>query len=210
MRQQRGPHYSKKCPFYILPNQPLTAEKSVNRCVECVACGRQRLQDRKADLHQIAYLTILENSPKYDPEHQTGASLSTFIRSRVCAKLWNESEKDLKSIPCSVLEEDRGAQQQEVNRLVDGLAAESLLRESVEETVTWGVDVENFKTLLPQLLSCLSEKERTVVKMKFYEGLKAVEIARRLSISEDRVSQLSRSAVAKLAKAYLFGAVSSQ
>ena len=41
--------------------------------------------------------------------------------------------------------------------------------------------------------------------MKFYDGMKAVEIADRLGLSEGRISQLSRKALAKLGKAYLFG-----
>ena len=83
MTQQRGPHHSKKCPFHILPNQPLSAKKSIARCVNCVSCNDQRLQGMRADLYQIAHLTVSENLPKYDSEHPTGASLSTFIRSEV-------------------------------------------------------------------------------------------------------------------------------
>lgn len=105
MTQQRGPHHSKKCPFHILPHQPLSAKKSIIRCVECVACNNQRLQGMKADLHQIAHLTVSENLPKYDSEHPTGASLSTFIRSRVCTQLWNESENLLQWIPFPTVEE---------------------------------------------------------------------------------------------------------
>ena len=88
---------------------------------------------------------------------------------------------------------------------MDGLVAEPLLHDGVEDTVVWEVDVENFKIAFPQLLGCLSENERRGVKMKFYDGLKAVEIAGRLSLSEGRVSQLSRKALTKLGKAYLFG-----
>lgn len=209
MTPNRGPHYSKNCSFHIKPNQPLSAADSVVRCVECVTCGCDRLKPAKADLHQLAYLTIVENSPKYDPDHPSGASLGTFIRSRVCAKLWNERDKDLKAIPYSALEADGGAQQQKVNRLMDGLVAESLLCESVEDAVASKVDVENFTAILPQLLPCLSKKERTIVKMKFFDGLRAVEIAKRLDISQGRVSQLSRTALAKLSKAYLFGTTQS-
>jgi RNA polymerase sigma factor (sigma-70 family) len=205
MTPQRGPHYAKNCPFHIKPNQPLSAAESVVRCVECVARGCDPLKRSKPDLHQLAYLTILENSPKYDPKHKSGASLGTFIRARVCAKLWNERDKALKAIPYSVLEGDKGTQHQKVNRLMDGLVAEALLHDGVEDTVAWEVDVENFKIALPQLLGCLSENERTVVEMKFYEGVRAVEIAGRLGLSEGRISQLSRTALAKLSKAYLFG-----
>ena len=205
MTPQRGPHYAKNCPFHIKPNQPLSAAESVVRCVECVAGGCAPLKQSKPDLHQLAYLTILENSPKYDPKHKSGASLGTFIRARVCAKLWNERDKALKAIPYSVLEGDKGTQYQKVNRLMDGLVAEALLHDGVEEAVAWEVDVENFKIALRQLLGCLSENERMVVEMKFYEGLRAVEIAGRLGLSEGRISQLSRTALAKLSKAYLFG-----
>ena len=72
MALQRGPHNSEKCPFHITPNQPLTAEKSITRCVECVTCGSQHLQSMKADLHQVAYLTILETSPRYDSDYDVG------------------------------------------------------------------------------------------------------------------------------------------
>ena len=121
----------------------------------------------------------------------------------MCAKLWNERDKALKAVPYSALEEDKGTQK--INRLIDGLVAEALLRDGVEDTVVWEVDVENFKAVLPRLLSCLSQKERAVVEMKFYEELRAVEIADRLGLSEGRVSQLSRKALAKLGKAYLSG-----
>ncbi len=33
MFYDRGPHSSAKCPFYILPNTPLSAEKSIKQCV---------------------------------------------------------------------------------------------------------------------------------------------------------------------------------
>lgn len=205
MTPHRGPHYSQKCAFHINPDHPLSAEKSVHQCVECVTHNHPRLQAKKADLHQVAYLTILENSPKYNPNHHSGASLNTFVRSRVCTTLWNEDQKDLKSIPYSALEEDNGPQQQKINRLIDRLQAESMLNENVEDTVAWEIDLEKFKSVLPQLLMCLKDKERQVVELKFYQGLKAVEIAKRIGVSEGRVSQLHRSAIAKLTKAYLFG-----
>lgn len=207
MTRQRGPHYSKKCPFHIIPNQPLTAEKSVTRCVKCVSCSDQRLQQMSADLHQIARLAIAENSPKYDPEHESGASFCTFIRSKVCNTLWNESEKLLQWMPCPTVEEVQEPQQFAANPLADGLAAEACQCEGVDETAAFDVDLERLKTLLPQLLSRLSEKEGLVLKMKFFEELKGVEIAKRLGISKGRVSQLSRSALTKLEKLYLSGAI---
>lgn len=203
MTPQRGPHYSQKCPFHITKDQPLSAKKSVAQCVECVSCGNQRLQHMKPDLYQIAYLTILESSPKYNPDHQSGASYATFIRSRVCGRLWAEKKKHLKSIPFPALEAVRADYQVASNPLVDGLIAAACQCEGIDDTVAEHVDLETFKATLPQLLACLSKKEGMVLKLKFFKGYKAVEIAKMLQISEGRVSQLSRSALTKLKQTFL-------
>ena len=158
----------------------------------------------KTDLQQTAYLTILENSPQYNPDHHTGASYITFIRSRVCTKLWNERKKLLKSIPLNDGDEAQAHGQSISNPLADGLTAAACQCEGVDEVVARRVDLEGFKTVLPQLMPCLSEKEASVVKLKFFEELKAVEIASRLGISPGRVSQLMRLALTKLKKLYLF------
>ena len=189
MTPERGPHYSHKCPFHIIQDQPLSAKKSVAQCVDCVSCDKKRLQHMKTDLHQLAYLTILENSPKYNPKHQSGASFTTFIKSHVCGKLWAERKKQLKSIPLTTLDGDDTERQQ------------------LDESVAWQVDLNRFKAALPQLIKCLPEKQASVLKLKFFEELKAVEIAKRLGISQGRVSQLSRRAVTKLKQLYLFGAI---
>ena len=191
MTPKRGPHYSQKCPFHIIKDQPLSAKKSVAQCVDCVSCGNQRLQHMKTDLHQLAYLTILENSPKYNPTHQSGASFTTFIKSRVCGKLWDEKKKQLKSIPVPSLDSDYTESQ----------------HQRIDDAVAWQVDLNRFKAALPQLIKCLPEKQATVLKLKFFEELKAVEIAKRLGISEGRVSQLSRLALTKMKRLYLFSAV---
>ena len=191
MTPKRGPHYSQKCPFHIIKDQPLSAKKSVAQCVDCVSCGNQRLQHMKTDLHQLTYLTILENSPKYNPAHQSGASFTTFIRSRVCGKLWNEKKKQLKFVPVPSLDSDYTESQ----------------HQRIDDAVAWQVDLNRFKAALPQLIKCLPEKQASVLKLKFFEELKAVEIAKRLGISEGRVSQLARLALTKLKRLYLFGAV---
>ena len=84
------------------------------------------------------------------------------------------------------------------------MTAEACQCEGIDETVTRHLDLKKFKALLPKLFSCLSEKEGMVLKLKFFEELTGVEIAKRLNISEGRVSQLSRTALAKLEKLYLF------
>ena len=127
----------------------------------------------------------------------------------VCAPSWNERKKQLQSIPCPTVEEISEPYQFTANPLVDELTAEACQCKGIDETVAFDVDVERFKTLLPQLLSCLSEKEDLVLKLRFFEERKAVEVAKQLGISEGRVSQLLRSALTKLKKLYLFGVIES-
>ena len=163
--QQRNPHNPEKCPFYIESTSPLTAEESIARCVMCVTRGNQRLQSLKKDLHQTAYLTILEQMSEYDQDHRSGASFITFIRSKVCGKLWTERAEHLKSIPFPVHEGRGDTQPLTNNPLVDALVAEACQGENVDDRVTRRVEVKQFKKLLPQLLGRLSERERLVLNM---------------------------------------------
>ncbi len=200
MVQQRNPRNPGKCPFYIQSTDPLTAKRSIDRCVACVTCGNQQLQNLKKDLHQTAHLTICEQTPKYDPDHEKGSSFSTFIRSWVCGKLWSERTKYLKSIPFPVSEDREDAQPLANNPLVDGMVAEACRCEGVDDRATRCVEVKQFKQQLPQFLERLSVQERLVLKLKFFEKKTGVEIAKILDVSEARVSQLISTALAKLKK----------
>ena len=212
MTQQPNPQNAAECPFYIEPGSPLSAAKSINRCVACVTRGDQRLQSVKEDLCQTAYETVLEAEPAYDPAHESGASFITFIRSQVCGKLWDERKNYLKSTPFLSLDDTSRAESQFYqggpdplgnNPSIDGLVADACQCEEVDEEVIRHVEVEQFKQLLPQLLAHLSEKEQVVLALKFFEGKTVVEIAEVLGVTKGRVSQLINTACAKLQKAYL-------
>lgn len=49
----------------------------------------------------------------------------------------------------------------------------------------------------------LTQKERAVIEMKFFQEFNGAEIAEILEVSKGRVSQLTKSALEKLGKAYL-------
>ena len=51
------------------------------------------------------------------------------------------------------------------------------------------------------MLAVLSEKERQVIGLKFFYDCSGRDIARQLSLSEGRVSPLTKSALSKLKKA---------
>ena len=200
MLNNRGPHYSAKCPFYILPGNPLSAETSVNQCVQCVTCDHPRLEGMRDDFRQIAYLAILEDETKYDPQHESSASFITFMKSRVCGRLWSERRKELKYTPFSM--EPPSEPDARPNPLVAGLTAEACASESLEDEVCEKIEIEDFRSVLSHLLTGLSKKERQAIALKYFQDCSGVEIARQLSVSEGRVSQLLKSALSKLKKAH--------
>ena len=201
MSRNRGPNASEKCPFYVLPDNPLSAETSVNQCVQCVTCGNARLQGIRDDFRQLAYLTIMEEEPNYDPDHPSGASFITFIKSRVCYRLWSERRKETKYTPYSH-DELTDADCCSLNPLVSSLIAGACASESIEDEVCMKIEVEQLRAFLPQMLDVLSKKERQVVTLKFYKDCSGREISRQLQVSEGRISQLMKSALSKLRKAH--------
>ena len=60
-----------------------------------------------------------------------------------------------------------------------------------------------FPKYLPKLMDKLTQKERSVIEMKFFKELNGMEIAEVLEVSEGRVSQITQSALVKLGKAYI-------
>lgn len=205
MPYQPGPHCSGKCPFEIVSENPLSADQSIRRCVNCVTEDSTRLKSLKKDFYQIAMLTVLESMPKYDPNHPSGASFTTFIKRRVCTRLWWERKKESKSLPFPYDEQHTDDDNYKPNPLVAGLNAEACAHEALEDEVIRQLEVEEFCEHLPQILAKLTAKQRRVLEMKYYETRNGVEIAKALGISEGRVSQIMKTALEKVKKAYLLG-----
>ena len=202
MVEQRGPHNRGKCPFYVTPDNPFSAKSSIDHCVNCVKSDKAHLESSIEDLRQIAFLTIIEETPKYDPDHPSGASYITFIKARVCTRLWSERQKVLRQTPFSH-QEVADDTECESNPLIDNLDAQACAIENVADTVIQQIELETLQRYLPKLLETLTQKERSVIEMKFFKEFSGVEIADILEVSEGRVSQLTKSALEKLGKAYL-------
>ncbi len=200
--QERG-----KCPFHIVANDPLSADDSIKHCVDSIIGNNERLQGLKADLYQSAYLTLLESLPEYDPNHPSGASLTTFIKARVCTRLWTERRKELAYIPFSYAEDFSCHECQHAckqNPLVAELNRQACAKEPMENEVIQQLEVEKLRDALPILLNRLTDKERTLIELKFFEEKSGVEIAIKLGISQGRVSQISKNTLEKIRKAYFF------
>ena len=196
--QQRG-----LCPFKIEPNEPLTAETSVDQCSTCVCRNNPYLLSHKEDLQQIAFLTILEETPNYDPEHPSGASFITFMKAKVCIRLWREQRKLLQEIPYSHEECCGTHDEHKKNPLEAALVTQACAIEDIADSAIQQIEGEFLRQHLPELLEKLTEKEKCVIEMKFFEENSGVKIAQKLDISEGRVTQLTQSALAKLGKAYI-------
>ncbi|MDE0556312.1 MAG: sigma-70 family RNA polymerase sigma factor [Candidatus Poribacteria bacterium] len=207
MIAERGPHFSAKCPFYISPDDPLSATASIEKCVRCVTHGIPALEGLSQDFQQTAFLTVLEETPNYDPEHPSRASFITFIKSKVCCSLWTQRRKELRYIPC--LSDDADSDDADLleethptNPLVAALQASARLSESLEDEVMQTIEIEQFRKCLPELLARLTASERTLVRLKYFQDASGVDMASALGVSASRISQLTKTALTKLRKAY--------
>lgn len=194
-----NPSHRERCPFNIVPNDPLSAETSIDQCVSCVCRNNAYLKSHYEDLRQIAFLTILEETPNYDPKHPSGASFITFIKAKVCIRLWREQRKLLQEIPYPFQE----CSEDKKNPLEAELITQACAIEDMADSVIQQIEIEFLRKCLPKLLERLTEKEKRVIQMKFFKEHTGMHIAQELNISEGRVTQLTQSALVKLGKAYL-------
>lgn len=203
MAQLQGPNNRGQCPFYVIPDDPLSATASVHQCVSCAVQNNAQMLSHNEDLRQIAFLTIIEETPKYDPDHPSGASYTTFIKAKVCTRLWQERTKILREIPYSHQECDGQDSDDPNNPLVIGLFAQACVIENMADNVIQKIEVEFLRNNLPNLMNKLSENEGQVIQMKFFDACKGKQIAEKLNVTEGYVTRLTQSALAKLGKAYL-------
>ncbi len=203
MTHQKGPHNRGNCPFHVVPNDPVSAEASICKCVTCVISNNAQMERCRDDLRQIAFLTIVEETSKYDPNHPSNASYTTFIKARVCTRLWSERRNVLRYVTFPDADDSADMDICEHNPLVKGLITEAEAVESLTDSVIRKLEVEKLRKYLPTLLAKLSDKERSVLEMKFWDARSGAEIALSLGISKGRVSQITKSALEKLNKSYI-------
>ena len=208
MREDRHPGNRGQCPFYVDAIDPLTADASICQCVACATRGDACLQARRDDFRQLAYLTILEETPKYDPAHPSQASFITFIKSRVCSTLWSQRRKELKYLTFPLVEAQGShnaldATPTGLNSLTAALYNAACDAESMEDSVIEEIHVQQFRERLPVMLKRLSDQERKAVRLKYFHDYTGARIAEALGVSKGRVSQLMKTALSKLKNVYL-------
>ena len=158
-------------------------------------------------MQQIAFMTIVDNTPKYDPHHASGASFITFIKAKVCTRLWKEREKlvrEFRELPCWHHEdEEQDEDNNDSNPLVTRLMEKACSVENMADEIIQKIEVEFLRKALPDFLEKLTDKEKSVIEMKFFKEYRGTQIAQLLDISEGRVTQLTQRALEKLGKAYI-------
>ena len=206
MREDRHPGNRGQCPFYVDALNPLTADASIYQCVACATQGDACLQARRDDFRQLAYLTILEEIPNYDPAHPSQASFITFIKSRVCSTLWSQRRQELKYLTFPLVEVEASNTLDDVpiglNSLTAALYNAACETESMEDEVIEEIHVQQFRERLPLMLKRLSDQERKAVRLKYFHDYTGVRIAEALGVSKGRVSQITKTALSKLKNAY--------
>ena len=204
MRTDRHPGNSGNCPFYIDAEDILTAEASIHHCVKCATRGDACLKTRREDFRQLAYLTILEETPKYDPCHPSQASFITFIKSRVCSALWSQRRQELKYLTFPLVDVFEAGVDAPPgwNLLTAALYNAACESDSLEDEVIDALHIEQFRKQLPTLLKRLTASERKAVRLKYFQDYNGNRIAEELGVSKGRVSQLLKTALSKLKAAY--------
>ncbi len=203
MNTHRGPHFSAKCPFHVLPEDPLSATDSIAHCVKCVTSQNATLKDQSEDFKQTAFLTVIEATPKYDPDHPSGASFITFIKSKVCCALWQQRREVLKYLLCGdVASEEEETATEEPTPLAAHLRNAACSTESLEDNVIDDLETQQFQAALPALFLRLTDPEKIAIRLKYFSDATGTEIAKTLGVSHGRVSQLLKRARTKLRKAY--------
>ena len=205
MREYSHPGNRGKCPFYMDPDDVLTAEASIGHCVACATQGDACLQTRQDDFRQLAYLTILEETPNYDPTHPSQASFITFIKARVCTKLWSQRRQELKYLTFSLVDVSMDTDADPppgFNSLTAALYNAACESESLEDSVIEEIHIQQFRQRLPLMLKRLTSKERKAVRLKYFQDYKGQAIAEAIGVAKGRVSQILKSALSKLKTAY--------
>ena len=174
----------------------------LRQCAACIVSAAPQRPDLRDDLFQIASLTLIEKGPAFNPTHQSGASFGTFIRPRICGALTDGKKRELthsdreRPIFDGVWDSPEDPED-EVNQDGGRLSAVPDDRAEFEEALVRDI---SFATALPKLLKMLTPREREIFAC-LRRNQQNCEIAKVLTISEGRVSQLVKQVTLKLTNA---------
>lgn len=199
----------KRCPPYVhegvfeASSETLTRfERDLTSCAKCIAYIRPALPSFQDDLLQIARITLWKKGPAFDPNHQQQASFRSYILPWICGALTREKKRALQQcyrFTPVCYQEDSSQESSKAHR--NGQARELFTlpdkKADFEDTLIYEMWNADFKKALPQLLQCLTERERQAFAC-IHESMKQCDIAEKLGLSAPRVSQLLKQVELKL------------
>lgn len=198
------PPYRHEGHFIVDNTTMCSLRPDMERCARCIAFQSPRSPDFSDDLEQFAAITLIEKGPAYDPFHESRASFGTFIRPHICLRLMNEKKREVKYQGRMDLTSGTGeAFSGTDDDFPQGVSAIETYPDSgaarFTEAVADAAAREDFFEALPELVACLTPRERQV-----FEYLRAdvspIAIAAVLKLSKGRVSQLRKQVIEKLSE----------
>ncbi len=176
----------------------------MKRCARCIAFQSPRSPDFSDDLEQFAAITLIEKGPAYDPFHESRASFGTFIRPHICLRLMNEKKREVKYQGRMDFTSGPGeAFSRADDDFPQGVSAIETYPDSgaahFTEVVADAAAREDFFDALPELVACLTPRERQVFEY-LRTDVSPTAIAALLKLSKGRVSQLRKQVIEKLSE----------
>ena len=198
-----------KCPPYVhegifeANNETLTRfESDMNWCAKCTACATPALPSFQDELLQIARITLWEKGPAFDPNHEKKASFRTYILPWICGALTREKKKETQHYWRFMPASSEKPSPHEAAEAEDNW--EEVLFFGIEDTRTdfvdsliWKMWNADFEETLPQLVQCLTRREQQVFAA-IRANMKQSDIAKKLTLSKARISQLVGKVESKL------------
>lgn len=174
----------------------------LDRCAACIANATPQRPDLHDDLFQVAALTLIDKGPRFDPEHESGASFRSFIRVHICGALMDAKKREENHNMCEVLVSDEVCDDHGMSNCARDPNNGTLLAfpDPHAEFEAELVQDISFASALPELLKTLTPREREVFAY-LRKNKQNREIGGILNLSAPRVSQLVTQITRKLRQA---------
>lgn len=143
------------------------------------------LLDRR-DYFQFGVDGLSDAIDRFDPDY--GTKFETYAIQRIRAKIYEELRKYSPTIDSEVEESSRKNVTNEFKE--DDLEMYEMIPTSLPEGSEQILEKKDLKQKLLDVIKDLSERERTILSLYYYEELNYKEIAQVLNITVSRVSQI--------------------
>ena len=173
--------------FFVADNETVKSFfPDLKYCAACIGKTPPKRLDLEDDLFQVAALTLIDTGPKFDPSHESGASFRSFIRVRICGRLMDAKQREVKQrlreVPMSYAPVNEGWDCEDPTSVLEVADPEAAFEDRLAEELSIA-DAE------PKLLTLLTPSEEKVF-LYLRQEWQNQEIADVLNLSKGRVSQL--------------------